>query len=294
MRLENPTLIAIEQGKPGFERFIGSWVFRNGLSAVVDVGPSRSLPDLVRSLFGMGLERVDLVLLTHIHIDHAGGLADFFGAFPMARAVCHAQAIGHLVDPAKLWHGSRKALGELISHYGPINPVKREWLIPHDQARIQGLRVIATPGHAAHHLSFVYDKRLFVGEAGGVYLQIGTSEYLRPATPAPFFLKECVESLDRLLEEGDLPIYYGHFGWAESSRRMLERARQQLFAWERIIGNTAAKEQGDVVGKSMERLLDEDPELRAFPDLSSADQDRERFFMAKSIEGYLGYLRSLD
>lgn len=294
MRLENPTLITIEQEKPGFGRFIGSWVLRNGPCAVVDVGPSRSLPNLVRSLFGMGIERVDLVLLTHIHIDHAGGLAEFFRAFPMARAVCHSQAIGHLVDPAKLWHGSRKALGELISLYGPINPVKREWLIPHDQARLQGLRVIATPGHAAHHLSFVYEKRLFVGEAGGVYLQVGTSEYLRPATPALFFLKECVESLDRLLEEGDLPIYYSHFGWAESSRRMLERARKQLFAWERIIGNTVAKEKGDVVEKSIERLLDEDPELRAFPDLSPADQDRERFFMAKSIEGYLGYLRSLE
>ena len=291
---ENPTLIAVRQDRPGFERFIGSWVCRGDRCIVVDVGPSRSVTDLVRSLSRMGVDRVDLVLLTHIHIDHAGGLAEFLRFFPMARAVCHSKAIGHLLDPAKLWAGSRKALGELASMYGPIGPVKREWLIPHEEARFKGLKVIETPGHAPHHLSYVHEGKLFAGEAGGVYFDFGTSDYLRPATPAVFFLREFVASLDRLIEEGDLPIFYGHFGRAQTSQFMLKRAARQLLLWEKIIRENMGWTEGNATERCVEVLLKEDPELGAYPDMPPDDQARERFFMAKSVEGYLGYLKSRE
>jgi glyoxylase-like metal-dependent hydrolase (beta-lactamase superfamily II) len=75
--------------------------------------------------------------------------------------ICHSKAIGHLIDPTKLWLGGRKALGELASIYGPISPVKREWLIPHEEAHLPGLKVIETPGHAPHHVSYLYEGKLF-------------------------------------------------------------------------------------------------------------------------------------
>jgi glyoxylase-like metal-dependent hydrolase (beta-lactamase superfamily II) len=284
-----PTLIPIKQDKPGYDNFIGSWVCPGDLCVVVDVGPSRSVNLLVESLSGMGVERVDFVLLTHIHIDHAGGLAEFLSSFPMARVICHSKAISHLLDPTKLWEGSRKALGELVSTYGPISPVKEEWLIPHEEAKLPGLRIIETPGHAAHHLSYIYGGNLFAGEAGGVYMRLGTSDYVRPATPHPFFLKEFVESIDRLLAEGDLPICYGHFGRAERSHPMLKRATRQLLLWEKIIREHAAS--GEPITGCMEALLKEDPELRSYRHMSLADQERERFFMANSIKGYLDYLQ---
>jgi glyoxylase-like metal-dependent hydrolase (beta-lactamase superfamily II) len=290
----NPTLIAIKQDKPGFEKFIGSWVYRGNLCVVVDVGPSRSVNLLVQSLSRMGIERVDFVLLTHIHIDHAGGAAEFLRFFPMARVICHSKAIGHLLDPTKLWKGSQKALGGLASIYGPISPVKREWLIPHEEANLPGLKVIETPGHAPHHLSYIYEGKLFAGEAAGVYLALEPSDYLRPATPPLFFLKEFVESIDRLLAEEDLPIFYGHYGRAERSQPMLKRARKQLLLWEKILRENAASVHDEATGRCMEILLKEDPELRAYQDMPLADQDRERFFMANSIKGYLGYLQNKE
>ena len=289
---EKPILIPIRQDRPGFEKFIGSWVCPGNPCVVVDVGPSRTIEMLARSLFRMGIERVDFVLLTHIHIDHAGGLAEFLRVFPMARVICHAKAIGHLLDPGKLWAGSRKTLGELAALYGPISPVKKEWIIPHGEAHLTGLKIVETPGHAAHHLSYLYQGNLFAGEAGGVYFDFETSDYLRPATPPVFFLKDFLGSIDRLLAEGDLPLFYGHFGRAEKSRPMLKRARKQLLDWEKIIRENQSPGQDDAVERCMEVLLKEDPELRAFQTMLPADQDRERFFMANSIKGYLGYLES--
>jgi glyoxylase-like metal-dependent hydrolase (beta-lactamase superfamily II) len=227
-------------------------------------------------------------------MDHAGGLAEFLDHFPMARAVCHSKAISHLVDPSKLWLGSRKTLGDLAEAYGPIRPVKKERLIPHTEARVEGIDIIETPGHAPHHLSFIIQQNLFAGEAGGIYLAGKDWEYLRPATPPVFFLKEFLGSVDRLLAAKDLPICYAHFGKANSSHRMLKKERAQLLFWEEMIREELAKGDHRLMERCMARLLAEDPELKAFEAMSSADQDREKFFMGNSIKGYLGFLQRSD
>ncbi|MBN2033068.1 MAG: MBL fold metallo-hydrolase [Deltaproteobacteria bacterium] len=290
----DPILIPIKQDKPGFDRFIGSWLYQGRHPIVVDVGPSRSINILVRRLSELDVKRVDFVLLTHIHIDHAGGLAEFLKAFPMARVICHAKAIRHLVDPAKLRLGTQKSLGELAFTYGPISPVNKETLIPHTEAHIPDLEIVETPGHAPHHLSYFYEGNLFVGEAAGVYLTAGGLEYLRPATPPTFFLKEFVESLERLLIQENSPIFYGHFGKAGMSRPMLKRAKDQLFFWEKIISEELSTGHENPVEQCMKRLLREDFEMKAFEMMTPEDQARERFFLKNSVKGYAGYLQALS
>lgn len=286
-----PILIPIKQDKPGFEHFIGSWVFKADPTVVVDVGPSRSIGLLLQALYDLGIKQVDFVLLTHIHIDHAGGLAEFLNHFPMARAICHDKAVKHLVDPTNLWLGTQKALGDLAVTYGPITPVDKQRLIPHRDARVPGLEVIETPGHAPHHLSFAFHGNLFAGEAAGVYLALENSEYLRPATPPVFFLKEFLESIDRLLLQGDLPILYSHFGKADRSRTMLKRSRDQLLFWERIVSEEPAGGGHDLHERCVKRLLKEDLELKAFQGMEPEVQAREKFFLTNSVKGYLGYLK---
>lgn len=285
-----PALIALNQNRPGFTHFIGSWVCRANHTILVDVGPHHSVGQLAVSLRGMDIDRVDYILLTHIHIDHAGGLADFLEHFPMAKVVCHETGIGHLAEPVKLEAASRKVLGDLIDTYGPINPVKREYFIPHREANINGLRIIETPGHAAHHLSFSYEGCLFAGEASGIYLNIGGKDYIRPATPPVFFLEEFVQSIDRLLALEDQVICYPHYGMNASSHAFLNRARRQLFFWEDTIRNEIAKAPSSLIRACIERLLGSDSFLEAYADMDAEVQARERLFMTHSIEGYLGYL----
>jgi len=284
-----PVLIGIPQDRPGFDRFIGSWLCPFDKTVVIDVGPSRSLPKLLDALTARGIHRVDYVLLTHIHMDHAGGLAEFLDHFPMARAVCHSKAISHLVDPSKLWLGSQKTLGDLAEAYGPITPVKRDRLLPHTEAQAEGIDLLETPGHAVHHLSFIVRGNLFAGEAGGIYIRGEGWEYLRPATPPVFVLKQFLESIDRLLNARDLTMCYAHFGRADSSHHMLKRERAQLLFWEKIIREEMAKGDHLLMERCMAKLLAEDPELSAFEAMSSVDQDREKFFMGNSIKGYLGF-----
>lgn len=288
----DPILIEVKQDRPGFDRFIGSWVCKGDTNIVIDVGPANSVNRLTESLMAMDLERIDLVLLTHIHIDHVGGLADFLEHFPMAKAICHDKGIRHLVEPSKLWAGSRNVLGEVAEVYGAVKPVKPERLIPHTEANIKGFEIIETPGHAPHHLSFSCQGSLFAGEVGGNYFTIRGSEYLRPATPPLFFLDECLKTIDRLLAMEDRPICYAHFDRAESSHGMLNRSRDQLLRWEGIIKEEMSMGEGHLMERCMDALLEKDPELRAFQAMAPDVQKRERFFMGNSIKGYVGFLKN--
>lgn len=285
------TLVEIKQEMAGFDRFIGSWVYQNDICFVVDVGPANSVSYLTRALSEMGITRIDYVLLTHIHVDHAGGLGKFLEHYPMARVVCHEKGTRHLINPSKLWEGTQMVLGDIAESFGPYTPVEEKMLIPHTQADIEGLRIIETPGHAPHHLSFSCQGNLFAGEAAGNYYSLGDMDYLRPATPPRFFLDVFLGSIDRLMALGEQHICYAHFGDAPDSLQMLERFRSQVFRWKEIIEKEMSDSSADLVARCMDRLLRDDPELRAF-DLMDADtQNREKFFMTNSVRGYTEFVQ---
>jgi glyoxylase-like metal-dependent hydrolase (beta-lactamase superfamily II) len=285
-----PELIEIKQNWPGFDPFIGSWLCRGDPTLVLDVGPSASIRRLIDALETRGVEKVDYVLLSHIHIDHAGGLAEFLEHFPMAKAVCHTKGIKHLVEPTQLWEGSLKVLGEMAKGYGPIKPVSPDKILSHTETRIKGLQIIPTPGHAVHHLSYTYQGFLFSGEAAGNYFNIHSREYLRPAVPPPFFLDQSLESIRLLTALPDQPICYVHFGQAQSSHKMLHRIREQLMRWKDIIAHEQIAGNQDVEERCFNRLLAMDPELSAFQTLSAETRKREKTFIFNSIKGYLGQL----
>jgi glyoxylase-like metal-dependent hydrolase (beta-lactamase superfamily II) len=292
LKEDDCTLIEIKQPIEGFDRFIGAWVYRGDINLVVDVGPANSVHRLVEALAKMNMERVDYVLLTHIHIDHVGGLAKFLEHFPMAQVVCHDKAVRHLVDPARLWDVSRQVLGEIADAYGPLTGVREEILIPHTQANIENLTIIETPGHAPHHLSFSCMGHLFAGEAGGNYLCVADTDYLRPATPPRFFLKVFLETVDRLMALEDQHICYAHFGDAPSSRQMLKRFRAQVLRWRGVVEKERSAGPDDLIMRCVDRLLEKDPDLKAFALMDPDTQDRERFFMGNSVRGYIGFLEA--
>ena len=285
------TFLPIKQDIPGFNPFFGSWVCQGEQNMVVDVGPANTAARLVDSMAAMGLERLDYVLLTHIHIDHGGALAEVLARYPEAKVICHNKGIPHLADPSKLYKGSLEVLGDLARTYGSPGPIAEDRLVSHTECQIDGLSVIETPGHALHHLSFTYQKRLYAGEAAGNYFIVGNREYLRPATPPRFFLNVFMKSVDRLLALEDQPIRYAHVAGAKSAHRLLKQFRDQLVFWESVIGEsvTLGGQKTDIIQNCVERLLKDDPNLAAFENMDANTQKRERTFMTNAVNGFVGF-----
>ena len=289
-------LIDLPQPMPGFRRFISAWFFRDGAGRriVVDPGPAGTIPLLLDSL-GTLTDGVDLVLLTHIHLDHAGGIGPFCAHYPGASVLAHPRAFRHLREPAKLWDASVRTLGDVALMYGEPAPLAAP-LMERDEKGL--IEVFQTPGHAPHHLSFRVSsggrRIFFVGEAAGMTLPAsppaGEGLWLRPTTPPKFDAEAALASIDTILDilSGDELLCYAHWGAAEDPRGRVGMARRQIEDWLRIVGTMRARLPEEIA----EHLLRHDPLLRAGlpPDL----MERERVFMANSVRGLLGALDALD
>ncbi len=256
---------------------------------VVDVGPANTAQQLISELEARKIFRLDYILITHIHIDHAGALGPLLARYPAAKAICHERALVHVVEPDKLWKGSLKVLGEVAETYGRPLPVERSRLIAHSECRVDGLGIVETPGHAPHHLSYEYNNKLFAGEAAGNYFIAGDTDYLRPATPPRFFLEVFISSIERLRKLRDQQICYAHFGSAASSHQMLDRFKEQVHFWAELIEREMNRGGDDLVERCVRRLLEEDQNLAAFKTMAPEVKARELNFMANAVKGFVGY-----
>jgi glyoxylase-like metal-dependent hydrolase (beta-lactamase superfamily II) len=189
---------------------------------LVETGSRSSLATLLGSLAELGVGPADLsgVVVTHIHLDHAGGVGDVARAFPGATIYVHEKGARHLADPTRLIASAGLVYGDLLdSLYGRLEATPAERIkvlgdgerLPVDQNR--WLTAIDSPGHASHHLG-LHDSEsgmLFVGDAVGVRLpDLGV---LRPATPPPDFdLDLAVQSLQRFASRRPSALALAHYG----------------------------------------------------------------------------------
>ncbi len=289
----NLALIPLPQDLPGFDAFISAWLVTGHRNYLIDPGPAVTIPKLVAVLRALDIHRLDAILLTHIHIDHSGGIGDLVTHFPDTPVVCHPKAVQHLVDPARLWAGSVKTLGDTARAYGPIAPVPGNRVVSAEALAERDIDIIPTPGHAVHHVSYLVDNTLFAGEAGGVYRELPGGFYLRPATPPKFFLETSLESITALERVDCRQMCYGHFGLTPHPAKLLKAHRRQLQWWaDAITKLTRDADTPDPVQRCLEILIKKDPLLSHWPQLSRPDQQRERSFMANSVRGFLGYLQT--
>ncbi len=280
-------LVDLPQKMEGFRKFISSWVLQDGDRALlVDVGPASTVEYLNDQLEKLGVRKVEYVLITHIHIDHAGGLGDFLRLHPEAKVVVSEKGRKHLVNPEKLWEGSLKVLGKIAEHYGVIKPVREEAFVRKVDFSGYDVEILETPGHAPHHLSFLVDDYLFLGEACGVYQSINGDYYLRPATPPRFFLDVYLESIDKLKELGNRKAMFGHFGMHESSLEVIKEAERQINLWVEVIESM----RGESEEKIKETLLSKDGRFSKYNALEDGIKKREDVFIRNAIDGILGYI----
>jgi glyoxylase-like metal-dependent hydrolase (beta-lactamase superfamily II) len=291
-------LIPLTPPITGFRDFISAWLYRGKITCLIDVGPSSTAPDLLRALQELNIDQLDYILLSHIHLDHAGAIGEIAEAFSQTPIVCHPAGLSHLIEPSRLWEGTKKVLGSMALAYGPIKPVAENRLLEANRFHTEFIIPIFTPGHAAHHLSFQTEKYLFAGETGGVHVSLPKNRfYLRPATPPKFFLDIALQSVDALIACRPNAICYAHFGIQKDAVKMLKIHRKQLRFWAGLIKdemNHHGTEAKDLTAACLKRLLKEDPLMATFDQLPSDIQERERYFFQNSISGYLGWLESED
>ena len=192
-----------------------------GGAAIIDPGPSSTLPALRAALDRAGIPLADVrtILLTHIHLDHAGATGTLVGENPALRVYVHEKGAPHMVDPAKLLASATRLWGDEMDRlWGEMRPVPAEKLIIlHGGERLtaggRDLDVAYTPGHASHHVSyFSADTGIaFVGDTAGVRLQKGG--FIMPPTPPPDIdLDAWRDSMARISAWHPATLFITHFG----------------------------------------------------------------------------------
>lgn len=278
----------------GFRKFISSWCYRgNGYTLLVDPGPLSTIPRLCDELHRRGVTHIDYVLLTHIHIDHAGGTGALLKAFPGAVVICHQDGIRHMVAPEKLWEGSRKVLGAVAEAYGEIVPVPAEQIRFEEHVGQTGVRTFLTPGHAQHHCSYLLDDFLFAGEVAGVRCDVDEGIYMRPATPPRFILEVALESLDRVIALSPKCMAFAHYGLVENAAEHLQIARRQLLLWVRGAVAISSLDPSLREAAFSEWLLERDEQYRTISRLPKDIQVRERTFFGNTMRGMMEYVDNL-
>jgi glyoxylase-like metal-dependent hydrolase (beta-lactamase superfamily II) len=230
----------VDTGQFGLEGFGSAYILDGPIAAIVETGLSYSAPRILKALEELGIPTADVgyILATHVHLDHAGGAGPLAQACPNATVAVHERGAKHLIKPAYLVKSVREATGPMFHHYGEAVPIPRERLLELEGGEVISLgggfkiRVLATPGHAPHHLCFFEERNraLFVGDAAGIYWP--KADRLLPTTPPPSFdLELSLRSLELLQGLGAKQLLYTHFGPHDRPVAMLRDYSRLLRAW---------------------------------------------------------------
>ena len=228
----------------GRERVIGSYLIEtdDGL-ALQDCGPSTCIPELKARLAerGLGLQDVRHLLLSHIHLDHAGATGVLVREHPGLQV--HVSEVGapHLVDPGRLEASARRLYGDDFDRlWGELAPVPQE-NVHAVGAETLGLATFPTPGHAGHHVCYLdAEETLFAGDAAGVRIQPGA--FVLPPTPPPEVdLDAWEQTLDEIEARAPQRLALIHFGVATDVERHLAELRARLREWAERVRDGASE-----------------------------------------------------
>jgi glyoxylase-like metal-dependent hydrolase (beta-lactamase superfamily II) len=231
----------IDTRMAGYDGITAGYLIRGDRPCLVETGTAPSAPIVRDALASLGIGPGDLatVVVTHIHLDHAGGAGDIAVMFPAADIVVHHRGARHLADPTRLMAGARAVYGAALDRlFGVLAPVPAERITAlEDTGTVDlggGRRLDShySPGHAKHHVGLVDSETgdLYVGDAAGVYLP--ETGDVRPATPPPDFdLEVALASIRRFAALQPTRLLFSHYGPVTSITETLERSVEEIRVW---------------------------------------------------------------
>jgi glyoxylase-like metal-dependent hydrolase (beta-lactamase superfamily II) len=282
----------IDTRMAGYDGITAGYLIRGERPCLVETGTAPSAPIVAGALAALGVGPADLatIVVTHIHLDHAGGTGDVAEMFPAAEVVVHELGARHLADPARLMASARMVYGdELDELFGVLAPtpaarirtVERTGVV--DVGGGRRLESHYSPGHARHHVGLVDSATgdLYVGDAAGIYIQ-DTGD-LRPATPPPDFdLEVALASLRTFASLRPTRLLFSHFGPVSAVDETLDRSAEEIRIWveetrtARSAGMDLDHAAAMVAARTRERYAvladDVDPEISAKFERTSSSQ----------------------
>jgi len=231
---------------------------------LIDPGPSTNVNGLVNLINTEFSDvRVKHIAVTHIHLDHGGGLGKLVKLLGNVRVYVHPRGVKHLINPSRLWEASKEVLGDLAYIFGPLEPLDPNSLVGLEDNSIIDLgsitvRAIHTPGHAPHHISYIIEPYniLVSGDALGNFF----NGRIYPVTVPPFNLVEYMKSIDKLLKYKYNYITVAHFGYVKDDTEIfIQRVRDKVLAWALLIANmisNGVRDPGEVYKELVRRDLE--------------------------------------
>jgi glyoxylase-like metal-dependent hydrolase (beta-lactamase superfamily II) len=273
----------IDTKMAGYPGITAGYLIRSDRPCMVETGTAPSAPVVADALASLGIGTDDLatVVVTHIHLDHAGGVGDIAKLFPGAEVVVHERGARHLADPSRLMASARMVYGdELDALFGALAPTPAERIRTVEQTGVvdlgggRRLESHYSPGHAKHHVGLVdtVSGDLYVGDAAGIYIPETGDQ--RPATPPPDFnLGVALESLRMFAALRPARLLFSHYGPVAAVDDALDRSAEEIQLWveETIQARRAGLDLDHAVAMVAERTRERyavfapgaDPELAA-------------------------------
>jgi len=256
-----PGVLEIDTLLGGWQQVTAGYLITGPAPVLVETGSQSSLDTVLAELAALGLGPRDLagIVVTHIHLDHAGAVGDVARAFPDATVYVHERGARHLAEPSRLVASAAMVYGDLLdSLYGRLKPTDAQRihvLGEGDDIVVGGKRLLTaidSPGHAKHHLG-LHDSDsglLFVGDAVGVRLP--DAGILRPATPPPDFdLDAALDSLDRFSKRSPTGLALAHYGLLHEPQDTLAEAGEILRRWAHVA--EVAWRAGEDIAEALDR-----------------------------------------
>jgi glyoxylase-like metal-dependent hydrolase (beta-lactamase superfamily II) len=240
------SLYMIDAGMHGEPERLACYLFDTPERVLIECGPSNVLPHLVTALESIGVDDVAAMVVTHIHLDHAGGAGHFADRYPGSKIGVHTRGARHLVDPGRLWLSAERIYTPegMQALWGPMIPVPEDRILVLDEgSRVhlggtRSLEVLYTPGHAQHHIVFSEDQSgaMFVGDSVGIAFPHG--HLVQPLTPPPDFDEAIlVTQLRRMAAREPGMVGFAHYGVTNAVARVFEQAEERLHDWVEFVVN---------------------------------------------------------